>query len=343
MDDIRLLTKVATLYYKAMLNQQEIAQRLGVSRQTIGRYINRAQDLGIVKIRIDSTLEYSAELEYQLEKAFHLSEVIVVTPPVETEESVKEVLGEAGAAFLQRRVLPNDIIGVAWSSTVLQVALHLPRLDSRKVTVVQLNGSENRNFYSTSSERIVEQIARAFNGSTDNMVVPMLVDQATIKNSLLSDSRIAASLELASRAQLALFGVGDVSEQSALYKAGYLDDALLDELRLAGAVGEILGRFYDAEGRICLEELNERTIAVDLENLKTKRISAAVAAGYNKVEAILGMIRGGYCNVLITCKETAQILLSHTENPICNNRRENLSEQHSLAVTGQVKMEVPGK
>jgi deoxyribonucleoside regulator len=333
MDDSRLLTKVATLYYKAMLNQQEIAQRLGVSRQTIGRYLKRAQDLGIVRIRIDSNLEYSTELEYQLEKAFHLSEVIVVTPPVETEESVKESLGEAGAAFLQRRVLPNDIIGVAWSSTVLQCALHLQRVDSRKVIVVQLNGSENRNFYSTSSERIVEQIARAFDGSTDNMTAPMLVDHAGIKESLLSDSRIAASLELASRSQVALFGVGMVSVKSALYKAGYLDDATLDKLKTAGAVGEILGRFYNAEGEICLNELNERTIAVDLENLKTKRISAAVAAGHDKVEAILGMIRGGYCNVLITCKDTAQMLLSRTGNSNHNPRRENQSEIHSLTVT----------
>jgi deoxyribonucleoside regulator len=333
MDDIRLLTKVATLYYKAMFNQQEIAQRLGVSRQTIGRYLKRAQDLGIVRIRIDSNLEYSTELEYQLEKAFHLSEVIVVTPPVETEESVKEALGEAGAAFLQRRVLPNDIIGVAWSSTVLQCALHLPRLDSRQVTVVQLNGSENRNLYSTSSERIVEQIARAFNGTTENMVAPMLVDHASIKYSLLSDSRIAASLELASRSQLALFGVGIVSEKSSLYKAGYLDDDLLEKLRKIGAVGEILGRFYDAQGKICMEELNERTIAVDLENLKTKRISTAVAAGHHKVEAILGMIRGGYCNVLITCKDTAQILLSRADSSNLNTRRENQSEMHSLTVT----------
>jgi deoxyribonucleoside regulator len=333
MDDNRLLTKVATLYYKGMLNQQEIAGRLGLSRQTIGRYLKRAQEVGIVKIGINSNLEYSAELEFQLEKAFHLSEVIVVTPPLETEESVKDALGEAGAAFLQRRVLPNDIIGVAWSSTVLQCALHLPRLDARHVTVVQLNGSESRNSYSTSSERIVEQIARAFDGTTDNMAVPMVVDHARIKKSLLSDSRIAASLELASQSHLALYGVGVVSEESSLYKAGYLDDALLERLHAAGAVGEILGRFYDARGKICLEELNERTIAVDLENLKTKRIFAAIAAGNRKVEAIHGMIAGGYCNVLITSKDTAKMLLVYADETDRSSRREKIRERHSLTAT----------
>ena len=230
MDDVRLLTKVATLYYKGAETQQEIADRLGLSRPTIGRHLKRAQDLGIVGIKINSALEYSTELECHLEKVFNLSEVIVVTPPVDTEESVKEALGKAAAAFLVRRVQLNDIIGVAWSSTVLQCVVNLPLSKSRHVTVVQLNGSQDSSSYSTRSEYMVEQIARAFDGTTASLVVPMLVDYPSIKESLLSDSHIAATLELARRSQIALFGVGNVSEDSSLFKAGYIDNILLDKL-----------------------------------------------------------------------------------------------------------------
>jgi deoxyribonucleoside regulator len=310
MDDIRLLTKIATLYYEGGLNQQEIGERLGISRQTASRHIKRAQDLGIVKIQIQSTPEYSPELEFQLETVFHLDEVIVVTPPADTEEAVKETLGKAAAAFMQRRVLPNDVIGVAWSSTVLQCAIQLQRKESRKVTVVQLNGSMDRSSYSTRAEYIIEQIAYAFDGTTASLVAPMFVDHASIKQSLLSDSRTAATLDLATASNLALFGVGNVSEQSNLYKTGYMDDTLLELLRGVGAVGEICGRFYNDQGNICMEELNERTIAVELDNLKTKRVSASIAAGIDKVDAILGMLAGKYCNVLITSDDTAKELLS---------------------------------
>jgi DNA-binding transcriptional regulator LsrR (DeoR family) len=155
MDNIQLLTKIATLYYKGGLNQQEIADRLGLSRQTTGRYLKRAVDLGIVVIKIQSTLEYSAELEYELESTFGLSEVIVVTPPRESEDAVKEALGSAGAAFLERRVIPSDIIGISWSSTVLQCAMQLHKTNPRNVTVVQLNGSMDRTSYSTRAEFIV--------------------------------------------------------------------------------------------------------------------------------------------------------------------------------------------
>jgi deoxyribonucleoside regulator len=312
MENIQLLTKIATLYYKGGLNQQEIADRLGLSRQTTGRYLKHAVDLGIVVIKIQSNLEYSAELEYKLESIFGLSEVIVVTPPTDSEEAVKEALGSAGAAFLERRVLPWDIIGISWSSTVLQCAMQLPKTNPRNVTVVQLNGSMDRTSYSTRAEFIVERIAQAFEGKTVGLLTPMLVDDRSIKESFLRDSKIAAALQLANDAQLALFGVGNVSEQSSLYKAGYLNVAMLDRLQAAGAVGEICGRFYDREGKVCLAEMDERTIAVDLNHLKGKRISAAIAAGTNKVDALLGMLRGGFCNVLITSEETAKSLLTHS-------------------------------
>jgi deoxyribonucleoside regulator len=315
-DEIRLLTKIATLYFKGGLTQQSIADRLGISRQTTGRYLKRAEELGIVKIEIESQLLQSTELEYKLEKTFGLSESIVVTPPAETDDAVKFALGQAGASFLMRRVQPNDIIGVAWSSTVLECAVQLTPGEPRKVTVVQLNGSMDSTTFSTRAEYIVETIARAFGGVTVNLIAPMIVDNPSIKNSLLSDSRIAATLELAGRSQLAFYGVGNISPQSSLYQAGYLDDDLLKKLKSAGAVGEICGRYYNARGQICLQELDERVIAVDLENLKSKRISAAIAAGQHKVDALLGLMRGKYCNVLITTDATAIALLSRSNGSV---------------------------
>ena len=136
-----------------------------------------------------------------------------------------------------------------------------------------------------------------------------MVDRREIKDSLVSDSRIAAALELGSQATLAIFGVGDISERSSLYKTGYVDDTLLKQLQQAGAVGDICGRFYDRQGKICLPEVDARTIAVELESLKNKSVSCAVAGMPHKADAILGMLKGGYCNVLITDEETAGIIL----------------------------------
>ncbi len=307
--NIRLLTKIATLYYRDGLTQEELARRLGMSRQTVGRCLDRALKAGIVAIEIKSPLVTCTDLESRLETAFHLEEAIVVRPLAESEEAVKNALGEAGAEFIQRRVQPGEIIGVSWSSSVLNCATRLKHMNVARVTVVQINGSMDRASYSTRAEYIVDKFAHAFDARSLTLPAPMLVDRREIKESLLSDSHMMAALELAGKSSLVMFGVGDISERSSLYKTGYVDDDLLAQLRAAGAVGDICGRFFDSQGRICHAEVDERTIAIGLDSLKEKPVSCAVAGMPHKAQAILGMLKGGYCNVLITDEETAGIIL----------------------------------
>jgi deoxyribonucleoside regulator len=312
MNDLRLLTKIATLYYTNDLTQEEIADRLGLSRQKVGRLLKQAKREGVVQISIHSPLLFSAELEYQLEQCFGLAEALVVEPRADTESAIKEAIGEAAAGFLPRRIVNGDIIGISWSSVLLECALRLERTERKKITVVQMNGSLDRSSYSTRAEYIIHRISQAFGGEAQSLVAPMLVDRPEIKDSLLTDSRIAATLDLASRTTVALFGVGNVSEQSSLYKAGYVDDAMLAHLLAAGAVGDICGRFFDAEGVPCAPDIAERTLAVDLDVLRRTRLSVAVAGTLAKIDAILAMLAGRYCNVLITDVATAQTLLEKT-------------------------------
>ncbi len=312
-DDARLLAKVATLYYKGHLSQHEIAGRLGISRQTAGRLLHRARDLGIVHVEIRSPLSYVSELECSLEEAFGLVEAVVVTPHADTDESIKEAIGRAAATFLQRRVKDGDIIGVSWSTTVVQCALFIQPVNVRDVTVVGLNGSLNRTSFPTHAEYVVHRLAEALSGRPILLAAPMVVDRSDIKASLLSDSRIAETLELARRANIAIFGIGDLSEHSSPFKAGYVDSQVLQQLRAAGIAGNICGRFYDLDGVPYSTELADRTIAIELAALRSKELSVGLAGHLRKVEAIFGALRGRYCNVLITDEGTAKALLSRSK------------------------------
>lgn len=308
-DDARLLAKVATLYYRSQLSQQDIARRLGISRQAAGRLLQRARDLDIVHVEIRSPLSYSTDLEYALEETFHLSEAIVVTPPVDTDESIKEAIGKATAAFLQRRVKDNDIVGLSWSTTVYQCAVHVQPIRVHNTSVVSLDGSLNPTSFQTYAEYIIHRVAQAFGGRPVLIAAPRVVDRPDIKTSLLSDSRVAEALDLARRANLAVFGIGDLSEHSSPFMAGHVNRAMLAQLRAAGVAGDICSQFYDLNGTPSAPDLAGRTIAVELSNLRSKEVSVAVAGGLRKVDAILGALRGRYCNVLITDEETAKALL----------------------------------
>lgn len=323
-----LLTKAAILYYLQDLTQSQIADRLGVSRQSVGRLLARARQTGIVEIKIRSPVLRTSDLEVKLEAAFGLTEAIVVRPAAEFEDARIEALGVTGARFLERAVRSGQVVGLSWGRALFQIARHLQSTPAVRVKVVQLNGSLVRNTNLVHAEYILQKAAEAFRAEPVVLAAPLLVERKAIRDSLLSDSQIVSALMLARRCQIAVFGIGSVSRESSLYKAGYLTASLLRTLRAQGAVGEICGRFYDRQGRLCAPGLDERTVAVELTDLRAKRLAVAVAGGPDKVDAMLGALAGRYCNVLVTDEATARTLLERHAAAAGGAPEETLRRRH---------------
>ncbi len=296
------------------MTQQEIANKLAISRQSVGRVLKKAEDEGIVTIAINSPLLRCIDgSEAELERRFGLKEAVVVSPMDTSDEAVKSAIGEAAANLISQRVTEKSTIAVSWSSTVYKCAKALPDNRSLGVSAVMLNGSLDRTDIPTGGERIIKAFAASFGGQSFIMPAPMIVDSPEIKISLLSDSRFFSIYDAACKAEYCVFGVGEISERSSLYQTGYVSEELLAQLRAAGAVGEICGKFYDRDGNICIPFLDDSTIAVPLESLRQRRLSIALAGGVDKIQAIRGMLRGGYCSVLVTTEETARALLDTTD------------------------------
>ena len=83
-----------------------------------------------------------------------------------------------------------------------------------------------------------------------------------------SDSVISRTLEAGRRADTMLFGVGAASTSTTLFEGSFLDTRMLDELVSLGAVGEIGGRFFDADGAPVVTELAHRAVSVPLEDVR---------------------------------------------------------------------------
>jgi deoxyribonucleoside regulator len=319
-----LLAKAAMLYYKSNFSQAEVAERLGLSRQMVGRMLQFAQQTGVVRIEIQSPLARETELEAALEEKFKLVEAVVVSPTANTDEAIRAAIGKGAAEFLERRLKSNDILGVvSGSSTLNEVAVHLKPMHVPNLTVVGLTGSMPRSPSSTHAESIVHRYAKALGGKPVMLPAPSFVDNAKIQKALLSDSNIAGVLKLAEQANIAIFGIGVLSKQSTQYQQGLVELDLLRKVTQQGGVGEASGYAYDIDGKLCSPDLNARTIALDLAKMRDKQISAAVAGGAFKLDAIWGVLQGRYCNVLVTDDEVARALLnraSRTRNAATKER-----------------------
>lgn len=307
--DESLGLRAAWLHYVGGLTQAEVAKRLGLPSVKTHRLIARAVAEGAVKVTIDGDIIGCVELESRLRDRYGL-DVCRVAPDVAEEGLPVRALGVAGADYL-RTVLGNNpemTIGLGHGRT-LSAAIHqLPRLDARRVRFVSLLGCLTRN-YALNPHDVMHRIAEKTGARAYIMPVPFFANTVEDREVLLSQRGVGQVFEMAAASSLKLVGIGTVEPAAQLVEAGMLEREEINTLAAAGAVGEILGHFFDARGQRIDNSLTARTMAVKLD-LRRRDNIVALAGGATKVVALRAVLASGLLRGLITDELTARTLLS---------------------------------
>lgn len=304
----RLSIDAARLYYQSDYSQQQIATRLGVSRPTVSRLLQYAKEQGYVRIHIADPLEDIGELAKRLKERYRLEQVRVAYSPLNEYEEIKKNIGRKAAAFLHEIVKDGDIIGVTWGTTMYSLACQLKGKRVQGVEVVQLKGGVSHSQSNTYAAETVHLFAKAYHTIARYLPLPVIFDNPELKRMVENDQHIRRIIELGRQANIAVFTVGTVKDDALLFRLGYLGPEEKTVLQQTG-VGDICSRFFDAEGRICNEAINSRTVGIELADLRHKESSILVAGGERKIAAIQAALAGGYANILITDQFTAKALL----------------------------------
>ncbi|MCH1626850.1 sugar-binding transcriptional regulator [Ferdinandcohnia quinoae] len=307
-EKIEKIVEAARLYYQLDYSQQDIAQKLGISRPTVSRFLKQAKEKGIVEIKINDPTENGEILAIQLKEKYQLHDVVVVSTPVFESTVIKKYLGETAAEYLAETVKEKDVIATSWGTTIYEVAKSLKPKPIKDVTIVQLNGGVSHSETKTYATEIIHLFGEAFHTHTLVLPLPAIVDHVVVKQAVEADRHIRKVLEKGYNSNIAIFSIGTPVVESVLLQAEYLSKEDIEILQTK-AVGEICSRFFDSIGQICHEELNNRTIGIELADLRKKEKSILVAGGPNKVEAIYGALSGSYANILITDQFTGSALL----------------------------------
>ncbi len=295
-----LILEAARLYYEHDFSQQKIANKLGISRPGVSRLLRDARNKGFVRIEIIDPAEKGTELEDQLKKKYRLKEVIVVPNDNEEISVIKKRLGKSAVLFLDQLVTDNMILGVSWGTTMLEVAKNLKGRPVSDMSIVQLNGGVTRAEYDTHASEVAQKMGEKYRAVPFLLPLPAIVDNTSVKNAILSDKNISLILELGRQANIVLFTIGNFDRKSVLVKANYFESEEVDELIKNNAVGDVCSRIIDKDGKICSRKLNNRTIGIELDEIRKKQYSIAVAGGKEKLPAIKAALNGKLFNVLIT-------------------------------------------
>ena len=314
-NDINFMIRIAKKYYELQLSQEQIAEEENISKSSVSRMLKKAFEMGYVRHEIVYPMESVMDQEKRIKEIFDIKRVFVVPNLIDNYSIRLTDTCKVAAEDLNKLVSDNDIISISWGRTLdrLSSLIRPPSPPKKGIKVVQLNGSIATNILSTKSISILEKITEVYSGIGYMLAAPALVDNEEIAEAIKRDSRIKEVLDLAREANIALFSIGQMSEQSLLIERGAvtLDD--IDILRSAGAVGDIGTRYFDINGEVVDNAYNIRTIGIELDEIKMKKHRIGVAIGNDKADAIIGALNGGYMTALYTDEMTAARILKRCE------------------------------
>jgi deoxyribonucleoside regulator len=304
---IPLLVQIAHLYYEEELSQQEIANRLNVSRSLIALYLKKAREIGIVHIEIVNPQNTRVDLSARLAERFHLHYAHIVSSVSSSQLLTRRALGSAMQAYLDQILKEDDVLGLGWGRTINEMVNVLSPSRPRRIDVVPLLGESGYTGSYTQLNQMVLQTARCFNGTPYFLLAPVLVETPELRERLVQDAAVRQVAERWKHLTVACVGIGSTPASEG--QVVYLGENIIPDLIARGAVGDICGRYYDLHGTFIDHPTNHCMIAVSLEELRSTGKVIAVAGGVEKAAATAGALRTGLISALIVDESLARTLL----------------------------------
>ncbi|MHA7774721.1 sugar-binding transcriptional regulator [Roseibium sp. M-1] len=311
-DDEAFLCEVCWHYFVNELTQADVARLLGVTRLRVNQAISQAKATGIVRIEITSPFLARHELQEALQRRFGLTGASVV-PANRAEYDAHIAVGAALASYMVERLKEDswNSVGVSWGATLQNAILKLPKMELPELDIISMIGGTTTGS-SFNAFSVASGFAEKLGANYSLFAAPLYLSERSDVQNFFAQEVFEDHLTKLERLDAAILVAGDVSSRSYLVSSALPSDVSIADLEACGAVGDVLGRFLDKDGNVVEHNLNQRTVGLDLDDLKKVPEIILAAAGPYKVPIIRAAIRRGIVNTLITDDVTAELLLKET-------------------------------
>ncbi len=300
--------RAAWLYYVAGNTQDEVAEKMRISRQAAQRLVSLAVRERLIKVRLDHPIASCMQLAAELVARFGLDGAeIVPTDPAAAQSTIG--VAEAGAGDIERWLVRPDPVTLAFGTgrTLRAVADQLVSTTASQHTVVSLVGNIAPDG-SASAYDVLAAVAERVGAPHYPLPVPVIASTEEEKRTLHALSSVRHNIAIAKRADVAYVGIGQMKSTPPMLVDGFLTSQERDKLLAAGGVGEIIGWVFDSNGEVLDCDTNKRVVSVPLDALSNTTL-VGVVRGRAKYPALRAALAGGLLNRLITDEEMALRLL----------------------------------
>ena len=296
------------LYYVAQNTQDEIAKKMGVSRQSAQRLVSLAMTAGLVKIRMDHPIACCMDLSKALQDKYGLETCeVTLTDPASDDPAlgIAQVAADEMERYLGRK--EPMIMALGTGREIRGAVDDLVTMNCPQHRIVSVVGSLAPDGSANDNDPL-NRIGDVTQAPRHPLAVPVIASSAQERDVICAQKPIRRNFELAQKADVAFVGIGEMNDSPPLLTDGFISWEELKQLQSLNAVGEIVGWSFNAQGELVDSEINKRVSSVPLSALASIP-TIGVARGANKLPAIRAALAGKWLSGLITDEATARMLL----------------------------------
>jgi DNA-binding transcriptional regulator LsrR (DeoR family) len=183
------------------------------------------------------------------------------------------------------------------------------------VIVPVVGGWDTQNTFLDGNEA-ARRLAERLGAQPRTLLAPAILDTPEMKDALLREPTVAATTSTWDHLDVALLGIGGRPESYPGYRTvvDRLGEVSRHQLHELGVIGDLAGHFFREDGSF-VDAWSSRTLAISVEGMRAAERVIGVAAGTSKAAPVLGALRTGLLDMLITDRPTAEAVLKLAARP----------------------------
>ena len=306
-----------TIYFNQPIGRRVLASELSLGERIVRTEINFLKEQDLIEINtlgmtvteegirvVEQLNDFMHEIkglndvEEFIKTSLRLKDVIIVPGDVESNPYVLKELGKAASNYVKDIIKDDSIIAITGGSTVKELVEAFPKINNvSNVLVLPARGGMGRKVESQANT-LAAALAQKVNGSYKLLHIPENVSLEVL-DGLLKEKQIKDVIDCIHKADILIYGIGN-----AIHMAGKrgASEEFIEELKKNGAVGEAYGCYFDKNSKVVSENT---TIGIKINDAKKINTHIAVAAGKNKVEAIIAAEMNDSNAVIVTDEAAA--------------------------------------
>ena len=318
-----------TIYYNQPIGRRVLANQLDLGERIVRTEINFLKSQNLIEINtpgmtvteegkeiVDKLKDFIHEIkglsdiEENIRSFLGLKDVIIVPGDVEKNQIILKEIGKATAHYLKSIIEDDNIIAITGGNTIKEFVESMPKMNSlSNILVVPARGGMGRKVEIQAST-LAASLAQKLNGSYKLLHIPENLS-LNLLDTLLKEKEIKEVIDNIHKANILIYGIGDalvMAEKRDVSEEEY------DKLKSLGAVGEAFGCYFNKDSKVVSENTS---IGININEARKINTHIAVAAGENKVDAIIAAMKNNSNAVLVTDeaagRKIMELIKDHTK------------------------------